>query len=1148
LPKRVAHRITCARLRKSISDDSGVAGVLLVSVIAIVAFTALSVFLNNYIGDRAFERAQRAASGSSAVMPAVMAYYYAQTPTPTLPCPDTSSPPDGAADTCAGPGTTTGVLPWTTLNMSRDEAIDSHGNFFTYIVSTIGKNVCETVTTDLAGSTPTSTFTGDLLDPTDLALIDSTEASRNVAFAIISHGKNGLGATAPSGAQKGSPTSARETANAAAAPGTIYSGPYTTEESAYFDDQVYAPADAELAKACESLSPGGALNADISDNFDSATDTIDPDKFDANGVTVVTDATSPGNKVANFANATAYLASDAAFNFRPTVRPVYTAAYWTPNVGGTATHAGMSISTRATLSELVAGTDGFTGGTQRGITFRFYELTANNISGGAGVANTISILDDGVGIDSGADEYQLINGEVYLIEAYDNGSDVWMRITQRDDATNTATLQTTNATDLDGDQRVIYINDIATSGGSSVSYIDELIIGLPMLVLETGPSAGYAATADEDNDNGTGTGNLTLETWIRPKSLPGAGALAAIVSKWDKANTDSSAFTLYLDGDNNGQLYFGLDDAAGTNDAETISLGLKPSINEWTHLAVTFDAATHGVRFYVNGVLARTATSALDVAGIKAASQEFIVGAQQDSDTREDFFHGYISDVRVWNDVRTAAEIRDNFQRRLSVAGSESNLVVNWVFDRESGSVGSADPVQGVPVGTAIDGVLTDATYSPLIANYFRPLSTSFCPAGTITGPYQCDFRTSSASGLEEDITVPTNLAEIYAKAWGAGGGGYDSTGTPADDTGGGSGGFSEGLIQSIDGSAVAGAVLDIYVGGYGTGSTTVGTAGGGGAGSGIYTVGGDPGLVAGGGGGASRSSRNVAGTGNCNASLFNARCGLGGNGGGAGGSALTVRAPDELAEPAGCGGRGGNNGPFGATPPTAGANTDCDDGGGDPSGRTGGGGTSGGLGGAPAFLAGGRGYNSAEADGSAVANSMGGGGGGGGDNGAGAGGGEAGGYRDATARQGNGGGGGAGTADAGVANVSGAVGTYNAQFSDATRTGDKTSGSPTITSIANLSTANWQPGYRITGTGIPANATIVSINTGAGSIVISANATNGTVVTLTVTNIPSSIPGGNTDPYYSPSYLGTALASPALGGTVGALVNGRGGAIVLLW
>ena len=73
--KRLPRRITWARLQKSIADDSGVAGVLLASVIAIVAFTALSVFLNNYIGDRAFERAQRAASGSSAVMPAVMAYY-----------------------------------------------------------------------------------------------------------------------------------------------------------------------------------------------------------------------------------------------------------------------------------------------------------------------------------------------------------------------------------------------------------------------------------------------------------------------------------------------------------------------------------------------------------------------------------------------------------------------------------------------------------------------------------------------------------------------------------------------------------------------------------------------------------------------------------------------------------------------------------------------------------------------------------------------------------------------------------------------------------------------------------------------------------------------------------------------------------------
>lgn len=250
-----------------------------------------------------------------------------------------------------------------------------------------------------------------------------------------------------------------------------------------------------------------------------------------------------------------------------------------------------------------------------------------------------------------------------------------MRITQRDDVTNSATIRATNATDLTGDQRVVFINDIGTSGGSSVSYLDELVIGLPMLALETGPSTGYAATLDEDNDNGTATGNLSLEAWIRPKSLPAAGAIATIVSKWDKNDTGTSSFRLILNGDNNGQLAYGIDDALGSNDAENFDLGFKPTVNEWAHVAVTYAAASRSIQFYINGVLARTMTSTLDTSGIKVAAQEFVVGAEQNNDVREDIFHGNISDVRVWNDVRTATEIEDYFQARLSAAGGESNLV-----------------------------------------------------------------------------------------------------------------------------------------------------------------------------------------------------------------------------------------------------------------------------------------------------------------------------------------------------------------------------------------------------------------------------------------------------------------------------------------
>ena len=579
---------------KRARDDAGIAGMVIAGLLAIIAFTALSVYLNRTTADRLFARLTSVSTRSGQVLPAVLAYYNQQTPTHTVPCPDITATPDGLADTCNSSGTTTGVLPWKTLGMSRDAAIDPYGNFYTYIVSTIGKNVCTSITSDLTGATASTSYTGSLIDATDLALVDSTGASRNVAFAVISHGPNGLGGKSAANPTRAvtTPTGTKEVANAASAPATIYSGPYATDTATYFDDQVFAPTDMQLQKTCESLTPGGALNADLTDNFDAPGTTIDTTRFAQANVTKVNDTTSTGgNRVASFANNTAYLASAASYNFTPTVRPVYVAAYWTPNVGATRTHAGMSIATRATLNDLdrdASPTDVFDKNTLYGLTFRFYQPDAaspgTNITSG-GTANTISILDNtgaltGTSTDS---SYNLIDGKTYLIEAYDNGSDVWMRITQRDDVTNSANLRLTTTADLAGDQRVIFINDTATSVGASVSYLDEVTVGRPMLALETGPSAGIARTASAANGT-TSAGNLTLEAWVKAKSLPTGTNLAHIISQW---NTNASAlasdqsFRLYLDSGHNDELAFDIGGTVSSASAtEHYALGYRPTVDD----------------------------------------------------------------------------------------------------------------------------------------------------------------------------------------------------------------------------------------------------------------------------------------------------------------------------------------------------------------------------------------------------------------------------------------------------------------------------------------------------------------------------------------------------------------------------------------
>ena len=1130
-------------LRTAAQDDSGVAALAVAGAISIVAFTALSLFLSSFAGTRALERAQASARSGGSAIPAVLAYFYQQA-TPILPCPDRDL--DGIAEAaCTGGGNArSGTLPWATLGLSKQDALDGNGRYFSYVVSNTARNVCFSVANDYDAAD--TEFTGSLIEATDLELITTAQSAgegRYVPFAIISHGPNGYGTLSASGTATQAPPAAHtfEDNNDNDNPTVIYTGPRDEDGTNQFDDFVIAPTRDEMQTACETLTPGGELNASLSDNFDSGSAGIDTTNFAVSSTDAPTKTRDANNNgVASFTTANSYLATATSYDFTTTVRPVYVAAMWTPDpAAGGATLAGFSIATRATTADLTGGTDTFNG---NGITFRFDSRTAANISAGAGTANTVSIRENVGGelANSGASTYQLITGEPYLLEVYDNGTDVWMRITQRDDSTNTLTLTTTTSADQAGDQRIVFINGTATD-----SYIDDVIVGLPMLALELDGDGDYVATAG--NDNGTATGDITLEAWIKPKSLPLPGATpdpeeVTIASQWDDDDHDVSSYRLYLDGERNGQMVFEVAGSDGTNPAVDIfNLGFRPTIGEWAHVAVTYNGATQAMRFYLDGILARSGTGT--VHSVRAAAQHFAVGADSVTTPPRHFFHGNISDVRVWDDVRTATEVEDNFQRRLQLSGNPGNLLVNWRFDSESDDAGGTDPVIATPAIGA-NGVLTgNATYAAALAVYFRPFSTEVCD-GYKVGAYQCEFRTSAAAGLAltaAEVQIPNNLSSVYAKVCGAGGGAYD---VGSDERLGGSGGFSAGLISSINSSSISGNAINIYVGGYGFGSSTEQNGAGGGAGSGVFNTSGDAALIAGGGGGASFSED--AGTG-CDSATDEDSCGLGGGGGGA--TVTTVRAADEGSD---CGGRGGNtalNSPD--DPPAA----DCDSGGANPPDDTpstglnqaGGGDTGGGAGGTSAVMAGGTGYVSG------ANNKVGGGGGGGG-----AIGGEAGGFDSGTNFAGYGGGGGSGSFDAaGVNGATGEVGgTATTSTPDTSRTGNLQPDAASQVQrrrIVNVSPDNnVTVGDSISGTCIPAGTLIVGPQ-GPTSIDIDQDAvgTNATCMNVTLSITPASggtttsAPGGDNDPDYAPSYA--PESNPGQGGTAGD-VNGRSGAIVLKW
>ena len=123
----------------------------------------------------------------------------------SLPCPDTDN--DGVEDPLAGPcSAQEGQLPWATLgSRSLDEV---GGNRFRYRLAS-AYNDHAAIDCGLAGDIDVCSAASGGTDCTA-----GTEVALNVATVLLSHGKNGLGATNSAGNTLPAPTAADEVENA----------------------------------------------------------------------------------------------------------------------------------------------------------------------------------------------------------------------------------------------------------------------------------------------------------------------------------------------------------------------------------------------------------------------------------------------------------------------------------------------------------------------------------------------------------------------------------------------------------------------------------------------------------------------------------------------------------------------------------------------------------------------------------------------------------------------------------------------------------------------------------------------------------------------------------------------------------------------
>lgn len=176
-------------------------------------------------------------------------------------------------------------------------------------------------------------------------------------------------------------------------------------------------------------------------------------------------------------------------------------------------------------------------------------------------------------------------------------------------------------------------------------------------------------------------GDLTVEAWVKLKTLPSVTDSDYTVYR-DYGNTTGSTnpmVNMVILKDND-EIQFHIRDG-NNNNVELLS-STTLEVGHWVHIAGTWNHGNNTSKLYVNGVEEASGqnNSVNDVNVSENQAPHIGVGALNSNHSQ--YMDGYIDEVRIWNDVRSAVEISTSYQMELE--GDEDNLIGYWQFDNNA--------------------------------------------------------------------------------------------------------------------------------------------------------------------------------------------------------------------------------------------------------------------------------------------------------------------------------------------------------------------------------------------------------------------------------------------------------------------------------
>ena len=211
------------------------------------------------------------------------------------------------------------------------------------------------------------------------------------------------------------------------------------------------------------------------------------------------------------------------------------------------------------------------------------------------------------------------------------------------------------------------------------------------------------------------------------------------LSSWFKASSFSTNMTIFQRGIVSSMgLYYGMGLYASSStitfarnvasSSAQISYTYNFLTNVWYHVAATYNDSTGAVAIYLNGIPVSTGTlSTNDVAYHASYDLGYSVGAMR-RNISDSYSNGIIDELRIFNTVRSASDIEDEYDRGMEISHIEggirtegvsssritnslgNGLVSYWKLDESSGT--SLSDSVGSNTGTATGTSVVTGKYS----------------------------------------------------------------------------------------------------------------------------------------------------------------------------------------------------------------------------------------------------------------------------------------------------------------------------------------------------------------------------------------------------------------------------------------------------